>query len=227
MVILTFSYSASAAEMYSDELMIDTFMDIATEEANEASKDNAISEPPKDNEDTSPKNEGIEQDFDQISSSIANNLENILSKTNTKEKTKNEITDQLKELVSAALLAGTDMNELRSVVKIAMENMDEPADSYNKDEHNSKFKEASKTLVNLVKRRNHKSRNKTSSSDGELINQKELPKTATVERGESLYTLAIRIYGSSDNYLKLYEANKDTMLDPNVLIIGQVLHIPN
>ncbi|HIO93293.1 MAG TPA: LysM peptidoglycan-binding domain-containing protein [Leucothrix mucor] len=50
--------------------------------------------------------------------------------------------------------------------------------------------------------------------------------TITVLEGETLFKIAQRVYGSGTNYLALYEANKDTIEDPNVIRIGQVLKVP-
>ena len=53
-----------------------------------------------------------------------------------------------------------------------------------------------------------------------------LADTVTVLEGETLFKIAQRVYGSGENYLALYEANKDTIEDPNLIRIGQVLKIP-
>ncbi len=50
--------------------------------------------------------------------------------------------------------------------------------------------------------------------------------TVTVLEGENLFKIAQRVYGSGENYLALYEANKDIVEDPNLIRIGQVLKIP-
>lgn len=50
--------------------------------------------------------------------------------------------------------------------------------------------------------------------------------TVTVLKGESLFKIAKRVYGSGRKYLRLYEANKDTIANPNVIIVGQILKVP-
>ena len=54
------------------------------------------------------------------------------------------------------------------------------------------------------------------------------PKTRTiiVLKGESLSKIAEKIYGSSRKYTLLYEANKETLKDPNNIHIGQILKVP-
>lgn len=53
-----------------------------------------------------------------------------------------------------------------------------------------------------------------------------LADTIRVLEGETLFKIAQRVYGSGANYLALYEANKDTIKDPNLIRIGQILKIP-
>jgi nucleoid-associated protein YgaU len=50
--------------------------------------------------------------------------------------------------------------------------------------------------------------------------------TITVVRGESLSKIAARIYGDGKYYTLIFEANRDTMSDPNKIAIGQILKIP-
>lgn len=47
-----------------------------------------------------------------------------------------------------------------------------------------------------------------------------------VKSGDCLWNIAQRIYGSGSQWKVIYEANKATMKDPNVLNVGQVLVIP-
>ena len=50
--------------------------------------------------------------------------------------------------------------------------------------------------------------------------------TVTVLEGENLYKVAQRVFGSGARYLDLYNANKDTIQDPNFIRTGQVLRLP-
>lgn len=50
--------------------------------------------------------------------------------------------------------------------------------------------------------------------------------TITVVKGESLSKIAARIYGDGNYYTLIFEANRDTMSNPNKIAIGQILKIP-
>ena len=52
------------------------------------------------------------------------------------------------------------------------------------------------------------------------------PATHTVVAGDSLSSLAQRYLGSADRWKEIYEANRDTIRDPGMIHIGQVLTIP-
>ena len=51
-------------------------------------------------------------------------------------------------------------------------------------------------------------------------------KTHTVKKGETLGKIATEYYGSSSQWVKIYNANKDTVPDPNRVRPGQTLIIP-
>jgi len=50
--------------------------------------------------------------------------------------------------------------------------------------------------------------------------------THTVERGDTLYGLAQKLYGDGRLYTVLYEANRDRVSDPHQLSVGTVLVVP-
>ncbi len=52
-------------------------------------------------------------------------------------------------------------------------------------------------------------------------------KTYTVQPGDTLSKIAKQFYGSASAYMKIFEANKDKLSDPNKIQVGQVLNIPN
>ncbi|MFB3923697.1 MAG: LysM peptidoglycan-binding domain-containing protein [Terriglobia bacterium] len=52
-------------------------------------------------------------------------------------------------------------------------------------------------------------------------------KTYTVQAGDSLSKIAKQFYGNANTYMKIFEANKDQLSDPNKIQVGQVLKIPN
>ena len=51
-------------------------------------------------------------------------------------------------------------------------------------------------------------------------------RTYTVSRGDTLARIAAREYGDSHQWVRIYEANRDFISDPDVLYPGQTLRIP-
>ncbi|HXH50535.1 MAG TPA: LysM peptidoglycan-binding domain-containing protein [Terriglobia bacterium] len=51
-------------------------------------------------------------------------------------------------------------------------------------------------------------------------------KTYTVKAGDTLSKIAKQFYGNAGSYMKIFEANKDKLTDPNKIQVGQVLKIP-
>jgi nucleoid-associated protein YgaU len=49
----------------------------------------------------------------------------------------------------------------------------------------------------------------------------------TVAAGDSLSKIAKQFYGNANEYLKIFEANRDKLNDPNTIKVGQQLVIPN
>jgi LysM repeat protein len=48
----------------------------------------------------------------------------------------------------------------------------------------------------------------------------------TVQPGDSLSVIAKRVYGDANQYMKIFEANRDKLQDPNKIHPGQQLTIP-
>ena len=48
-----------------------------------------------------------------------------------------------------------------------------------------------------------------------------------VERGDSLAYIALQFYGNTNDYAKIFEANRDKIANPEKINIGQRLRIPN
>jgi nucleoid-associated protein YgaU len=48
-----------------------------------------------------------------------------------------------------------------------------------------------------------------------------------VEGGESLSKISKKYYLDTMKYMKIFDANKDQLTDPNMIKVGQVLKIPN
>jgi len=51
-------------------------------------------------------------------------------------------------------------------------------------------------------------------------------KTHKVNPGDSLSKLSKLYYGDAGKYMRIFEANRDQLTDPNVIKVGQVLKIP-
>jgi LysM repeat protein len=47
-----------------------------------------------------------------------------------------------------------------------------------------------------------------------------------VQKGDTLSALAQRFYGKASLYMKIFEANRDVLSNPNLIKIGQKLRIP-
>jgi nucleoid-associated protein YgaU len=48
----------------------------------------------------------------------------------------------------------------------------------------------------------------------------------TVQKGDSLSKIAKREYGDVQQWHRIYEANRDTIKDPDLIYPGQVIRIP-
>ena len=53
-----------------------------------------------------------------------------------------------------------------------------------------------------------------------------LPQSITVGAGESLWDIAARVYGNSGMYLRIYDANRDRIHDPDRIFPGMTLSLP-
>jgi nucleoid-associated protein YgaU len=51
-------------------------------------------------------------------------------------------------------------------------------------------------------------------------------RTYTVKAGDSLSKIAKEYYGNAGDYMKIFEANRDKLSDPNKIQPGQELVIP-
>ncbi|MHB8138693.1 MAG: LysM peptidoglycan-binding domain-containing protein [Smithellaceae bacterium] len=47
-----------------------------------------------------------------------------------------------------------------------------------------------------------------------------------VKKGDTLWKIAETYYGDGNLYKKIFEANRDILKNPDVIQIGQKLHIP-
>ena len=51
-------------------------------------------------------------------------------------------------------------------------------------------------------------------------------RTYTVKAGDSLSNISKELYGNAGEYMKIFEANRDVLSDPNKIRPGQTLKIP-
>jgi cell envelope opacity-associated protein A len=51
-------------------------------------------------------------------------------------------------------------------------------------------------------------------------------RTYTVKPGDSLSKISRELYGNANEYMKIFEANRDVLSDPNKISPGQTLKIP-
>jgi nucleoid-associated protein YgaU len=56
--------------------------------------------------------------------------------------------------------------------------------------------------------------------------QDEGARTHTVQAGDTLSAIAKKYYGNANDYMEIYNANRDQLSDPNKISPGQVLKIP-
>ncbi len=52
------------------------------------------------------------------------------------------------------------------------------------------------------------------------------PQKYVVVAGDTLSAIAKKVYGDVDRWKEIFEANKDTVKDPNAIRVGQELVIP-
>lgn len=82
-------------------------------------------------------------------------------------------------------------------------------------------------VISFLKSRNNYSQNTTSSStvNKEQRSSTELPKTYIVRKGDDLWHIAQRIYGSGYNWVDLASANK--LQNPGIVYSGTILMVPD
>ena len=56
--------------------------------------------------------------------------------------------------------------------------------------------------------------------------QQEGSRTHTVQAGDTLSAIAKKYYGSANDYMEIFNANRDQLTDPDKIRPGQVLKIP-
>jgi nucleoid-associated protein YgaU len=56
--------------------------------------------------------------------------------------------------------------------------------------------------------------------------QTQTTQTYTVKPGDTLSKISKQFYGNANDYMKIFNANKDTLKDPDQINVGQQLKIP-
>ena len=67
---------------------------------------------------------------------------------------------------------------------------------------------------------------KPASSQGQSAAPQAGGETYTVKSGDTLSKIAKQYYGDANSYMKIFDANRDKLKDPNMIQPGQVLTIP-
>lgn len=63
-------------------------------------------------------------------------------------------------------------------------------------------------------------------TDINKIDQSSLPADYEIKAGDSLWNISEKVYGTGYNWSKVYEANKDAIANPNVLLVGTKITLP-
>ena len=56
--------------------------------------------------------------------------------------------------------------------------------------------------------------------------QKDIQRTYKVQTGDTLSKISQHFYGDANKYMRIFEANRDKLKDPNKIQVGQELKIP-
>ncbi len=229
----------------------DAILDVLSAEADQTNMKEVKPEKPNEVEpDVKPSGD---TNIDSLSEAVAKKLSGILGAS--EESNEKETEEKLESLVSSALLDGVKKDDLRSAVSAAMSDFSASeeetvaADKLDKASKSltkllgtsSKSKEDS--TIDYVKAQQKEAedfaaslKQPVSSQPSKKASEKVitasrptrvvLPETVTVLEGDSLYRIALRVYGDGYSFVRLYEANKDIIADPNIVLIGQVLRVP-
>jgi len=211
-------------------------LDALSAEAKETSMDEG-SAPVEDISEPSISPESV-TNYSDLEEKIAAQIKGLLvekTKNKKEESTKeSDFKNKLENVVSGALLKGNKLDDIRNAVSAAMLNINSKTKS---DISEGTIKSAKKALKSIVgenkamangdKQDAYVQSLKVEVATTDSTKESATMTTVTVLEGETLFKIAQRIYGSGANYLALYEANKDTLKDPNLIRVGQVLKIPS
>lgn len=80
--------------------------------------------------------------------------------------------------------------------------------------------------VSVGKNKNKKSSSRPTSASPTPVKPKVTSRTYTIKKGDSLWAIAVKFYGKGNQYVKIYNANKDKIKNPSLIYPGQKIKIP-
>jgi nucleoid-associated protein YgaU len=179
----------------------------------------------------------LEGSVDELAEKISDQLEIILTgKTSKKIKKK-----QLAEVISSGVKEGRKIDEIHDIVRQAMTEL---KGKEGLDIQPELAEYAEKVVTDIVTSSKNLARGDQNDPYIQALNaevsettldgnsnspeekQSHRQQTIVVLKGDSLYKIAKKIYGSGDKYMLLFNANRDQLKDPNLIETGQILNIP-
>lgn len=212
-----------------------------TKMANKQDESKKAAKDEKDDPMASLKTEGNEAKADdELSSKIEKQLRRVLAQSSNdgseaSSSDGSNTENELEKIVSASLLEGAKMDDIRSAVGDAMSEIKKEKDN-NKVIAPERITEADKAFSKLTITKKEPAETKETEKPKKTVtplsevvvstSSASHPETVTVQEGESLFKIALRVYGDGNKYYKLYKANEERIEDPNLLLAGQVLVTP-
>jgi len=122
-------------------------------------------------------------------------------------------------------LSSEDVSKIVQMVMLKMTNLKDKEYKIQKTATKNKIIVSSKNYNN-AKDITVKHRDKTEIISSELITEPQNVKFIVVKEGDTLSTIAGRIYGNENDYKKIRDANRRIIKDTNKIFAGQRLRIP-
>jgi nucleoid-associated protein YgaU len=191
-------------------------------------------------------------DVKKLTQDVTQKLQRVLGLNSNKTKGKKvNVANDLEKVVSSALEQGNSMNDIRSAVSEAMADLIKAQPKQTSVEAEA-LESASRVLNQIVGENKDAVSGKPEENYARSLNKQsvETPasikpgnvaekkpstivtkqvgsgKTIMVLKGESLYKISQRVYGNGEHYILLYKANRDIIINPDVIQIGQILKVP-
>ena len=190
-------------------------------------------------------------DVKKLTQDVTQKLQRVLGLSSNKTNAKKvNVANDLEKVVSSALEQGNSMNDIRSAVSEAMadlkaqpeqtaieaETLESASKALNQIVGENKDAVSGKPEENYARSLNKQSAetpalikpgNVAEKKPGTIVTkQVDSGKTIMVLKGESLYKISQRVYGNGEHYILLYKANRDIIINPDVIQIGQILKVP-